>query len=218
MATSTSLTNFETGNKVVDKVIRKFLELSSKSLLTLVNPESNLLAIQQAGSDIDKEQEFLLDMLTEFTKTVVNVASNSNTVSALDAVNIGITAAFKKGFSLITERVIVTETYIADTPDARKQFIATQQLKSVKTKLCFDDLVGNVKEVSDTTFSTSSTPANQSQVSSVVLKKFVSKYTPETVKAIRSTIWCSNNKKSNGCTKVDCQFKHPFLSNTGTAR
>ena len=183
----------------------------------MLDPESNLLAIQQAGFDIDREQEFLLEMLSEFTKTVVNVASNSNTVSALDAVNIGITTAFREGFKSITQRTIITTTYIADTPEARNQFIATQQLKSVKTKLCFDDLVGNVKEVSVTAFSNSSTPANQSQVSSVVLKKFVSKYTPDKLAEIRGKIPCSNNKKSNGCRKEGCQFKHPPLSNTGTA-
>jgi len=208
------LSSVDTGDKAFNAIQAKFLECTTKSGATLANPNSTLIEISQAGTDIDDQSIFVMRMLVEFTSQVLLLARSTTPLELSTAVDLALKKAAKEGLKTMLTKTIVTE--VCTSSELKENFVGKELKKRSEICCTFTRLMEDVKDFYETFDpSKSSSVSRPKKNVSVVLKKFSEDYSPEKLAAIRAKILCSHAKKVNGCTKPNCPYLHPVKPSEG---
>lgn len=207
-ASASDLGLVDTGDKGFNAVQSKFFECAGKTAKILNDPNSTLLELTQAENNITDQATFVMNVLHEFTSQMISLGKSTPTLDLPVAVDVALKSAAREGIRSMLIKTIATSAIVAD--NVREAYVVKETQKHSNICQKFTRLMEDVKDFYETFDPLKVNIARPKKAVEVVLKKFSIEYSSDKLAEIRGKIPCSNNKKTNGCTKVSsgCQYLH----------
>jgi len=171
------------------KIISKFCSTTSSITTTLLNPNSTFKEITFALNQVDACRDFLMELLSTFTASIINTSETSSHAAIGKALN----DAFIHGSSIAFNVSPVPDSDVC-VAEQTKNTIVSKNLRSLSiTTAKFQCLLDDVNEFmkKPVPVMDKSKPTNNHTV----------RRNNQSIDEIRKNIQCNNVYKRNGCSK-----------------